>query len=264
MKYYYYDGDWYTYEYLHAHYGITLIPTMPVTLYDKSLNEYNCWEDSVEVWVDHQWYLTNDVPYYRKSSDTFQVYRIDILNTLECYDKYNSRLYKYDNYLYSYQQLHDNYGITVTPSTIYGVVDGIIWSWYNPEEAQYWDDISKEWSPIPPEHQIEPSSDINAIGSIGLFYYTEPGSMKGYGSDVNGEFLQPISINFPKSGTFSVTNHTQHTLTGTWRLLSVASPRTELTESIVMAMKVSNVPPHNSNSIPLGLNVSYGSNLVDL
>lgn len=262
MKYYYYDNGWYSYEYLHSHYGITSVPTMPVILYDVDLTTYSCWEDQVETWITDQWYLRDDVPYYRKSSDLLRVYRIDVTNYLECYDKLNDRLHKYDNHLYSFQYIHDHYGITMTPSTVYGVIDGIIWSWYNPDEAQYWDDTRKVWSPIPPEHQVDPDADIDAVGAIGLFYYTEPGNMKGYGSDIRGEYLHPISISFPQNGNFSVTSYTQQTLTGTWRLLSVASQRTATSPCIVMAMKIADSQPQESNVTNLGIDIP--SELVDL
>lgn len=81
---------------------------------------------------------------------------------------------------------------------------------------------------------------LNGVGSMGLFQYSEVGELKPYGSEVDGRYLKPISINTPLSGSLSYTKYDVD-LTGTWKLLSVASARIETTPCIVMAVKIKEV-----------------------
>lgn len=79
---------------------------------------------------------------------------------------------------------------------------------------------------------------LNGIASIGLFQYSEAGEMKSYGTEVDGKYLKPISLNFTNGGDFSYTHYDKVNLTGKWKLLSVAKARTALQPCIVFAIKV--------------------------
>lgn len=251
---YYYDGQWRSYEDLHDNYGITLTPTTPVILYDINLTEYPGWENEIETWVvaDTQWYLREDLPYYRKLDEPFSGYYIDSRLPIDAYSLHDSILYNYNGSLLDYRTLHDSHGVTLTPSTIWGIADGAIWCWYNPDEQLYWDDIKKMWTAYAPEYQssttldIDTVTDFNAVGSIGLFYYTEAGDAKPYGSEIDGRYLRPVSINFPNDGNLNVTKYPD-VLSGTWKLMSTASKRTSISPCIVMAIKVSSDPLVNPN-----------------
>ena len=89
------------------------------------------------------------------------------------------------------------------------------------------------------------ASDVNAVGSIGLFIYTEIdsstgiGAQKLYGEFVNGAYLKPAGISLPTSGQISYKSvQASTTLSGKWRLLSVAMKRTATEPCLVMAQKV--------------------------
>lgn len=244
---YFYNGEWYSYEYLHDNYGITYNPTVPITLYDVNLNIYNGWKSDTEIWVvqDNKWYPIEESPYYIKNnSDKYSLYKIENIIELNCYDDYSNRLYEYNNHLYSYEDLHNNFGLTLTPSTIWSIADGKIWSWYNPDENLYWDENYKYWTSIPPVYiptsnlDINSVASLNSIGSVGLFYYNEPGDLKSYGSEILGTYLIPISLNLSNDGNFKVAKYSE-VLTGNWKLMTVARHRTDTDPCIVMAVKVS-------------------------
>jgi len=89
------------------------------------------------------------------------------------------------------------------------------------------------------------ASDVNAVGSIGLFIYTEIdsstgiGAQKLYGEFVNGAYLKPAGISLPTSGQISYKSvQASTTLSGKWKLLSVAMKRTATEPCLVMAQKV--------------------------
>lgn len=103
--------------------------------------------------------------------------------------------------------------------------------------------------PYPPPTPPEPDptgkaittgniAELDGVGSVGMFLYTEVGDTKSYGSEVDGQYLKPISLNAPNNGSFSYTHYDNIHLTGTWKLLSVAKARTATNPSIVMAVKV--------------------------
>lgn len=259
---YYYDGQWRSYEDLHDHYGITLTPTTDIILYDVELHEFPGWENEIETWIiaNTRWYLRSDLPYYRKTDSSFEGYLIDSRLPIDQYELRGALVYNYNNHLYDYDFLHNNHGITLTTSSVFGVADGVIWSWYNEDEGLYWDDIRKRWTAIPPEYKSETALDLetaanfDAVGSFGLFYYVEQSSTKQYGSEVDGRYLYPISLNFPQSGNFNITKYSSDCLSGTWKLMSTASKRTPAEPCIVMALKVS------ANSLITNSTHSLGSN----
>ena len=94
---------------------------------------------------------------------------------------------------------------------------------------------------------LDDISSIDAIGSIGLFLYTEVDSSTGigvekaYGTTVSGAHLKPVGMSLPLSGQISYKAvATASPLTGTWTLLSVAVRRTSTEPCLVLAQKTSN------------------------
>lgn len=79
-------------------------------------------------------------------------------------------------------------------------------------------------------------AEYDAVGSIGLFAYTEPGEAKGYGSEVEGTYLYPISLIFADSGCLDINRLSDH-MNGFWRLMCYARKRTEINPCIVLAVK---------------------------
>ena len=94
--------------------------------------------------------------------------------------------------------------------------------------------------------------NINEVGSMGLFIYTESasGAELGYGAVVAGSYLKPVGMSLPMSGQISykaVTiidpNTGSNQLSGSWKLLSVAVKRTVTEPCLVLAIKVSDNEP---------------------
>lgn len=82
-------------------------------------------------------------------------------------------------------------------------------------------------------------SEENAVGSIGLFLYTEVGAQKSYGEFVNGIYLKPVGMSLPISGQITYKSvATTNALSGKWKLLSVAMKRTATEPCLVLAQKV--------------------------
>ena len=81
-------------------------------------------------------------------------------------------------------------------------------------------------------------SNLNGIGSVGMFQYSEIGDNKSYGSKVNGKYLHPLSINLSDSGEMSYSSYNEIKLTGTWKLLNSAKNRSDGNSSVVIAVKV--------------------------
>lgn len=82
-------------------------------------------------------------------------------------------------------------------------------------------------------------STENAIGSIGLFMYTNPGDQLSYGANVSGAHLIPVGMSLPYTGEIEYKAVLGSQLSGTWKLLSVAFKRTAQAPCLVMAVKVS-------------------------
>lgn len=260
---YYYDGEWRTYDYLHENYGMTLDPATPVIRYDSSLNEYSGWIDTSDntTWIaqDNRWYTDNDIPYWTKLNKV-NIYLIDQNLNLNEYSLRESVAYPHNGQLQSFQYMHLGFGITLTPSEIYYIKDGVIKCWYNKDIDQYWDVDTVQWYDSPPDYDsgsggssggcgcgcncVNPGSgDINAVGAIGLFsYYSETGEPTKYGTLVNGDILRPVCITFPDSGDVSYTKHTIK-LTGTWKLLTETSNSSPIKPCIVVATKISEQAP---------------------
>lgn len=243
---YYYNGEWQPYQTLHDEHGITLTPSTPITVYDNSLNGYHAWvEQSTNlIWVvrDSQWYTSSTLPYWIKLDTPFKVYLID---EAKYYDAYKYRdgnvLYDYNGDLKNFDYMHNTFGMTRTPSSIYSVKDGIIECWFNPDIAvPYWDVYTRRWLPDPPSHD-EPGypDDIDAVGATGMFlYYSRTGSPTPYGTLVDGSMLQPMCLNFPDSGELSLTRHRTIILTGTWKILTETGRSSKEKPCIVFATKI--------------------------
>ena len=83
-------------------------------------------------------------------------------------------------------------------------------------------------------------SSTDVVGSIGLFMYNEVGDQKVYGETVSGAYLKPVGMSLPLSGQISYKSvATNDSLTGTWKLLSVAFKRTATEPCLVLAQKIS-------------------------
>ena len=88
---------------------------------------------------------------------------------------------------------------------------------------------------------LDDISTLDAIGSIGLFIYSETGAEKGYGDTVSGQYLKPLALSLPLSGQISYKAvATNSALTGTWKLMSAAFKRTANEHCLVLAQKISN------------------------
>lgn len=88
-------------------------------------------------------------------------------------------------------------------------------------------------------NKVKSISSENAVGSIGLFLYTEVGNQKSYGEFVNGAYLKPVGMSLPISGQISYKAvATNEALSGKWKLLSVAMKRTATEPCLVLAQKV--------------------------
>lgn len=93
---------------------------------------------------------------------------------------------------------------------------------------------------------LETVASLDSVGSMGMFLYNEVGELKSYGSEINGLYLKPVSINTPFSGQLSYTLYSDISLTGTWKLLCVARERTELNPCLVFAVKIDEKTPTKS------------------
>ena len=86
---------------------------------------------------------------------------------------------------------------------------------------------------------IKGISTVNTVGSLGLFLYTEVGAEKGIGDTVSGQYLKPVGMTLPISGMITYRSVSTTSLTGTWKLLSVALRRTSTESCLVLAQKIS-------------------------
>jgi len=83
----------------------------------------------------------------------------------------------------------------------------------------------------------------NQVGSVCLLAYTEEGAAKTIGSEVDGQYLKPISMTLSSSNVLSFVITTTTNLTGVWKLLSNAEQRSTNEKAIVLAVKVSEPEP---------------------
>lgn len=81
----------------------------------------------------------------------------------------------------------------------------------------------------------------NSIGSLGLYFYTEQGSLKQIGSSVDGQYLKPVSMKINNGGELSFSYDNTASLSGQWILLSQASLRSTDEKCLVLAIKTNNV-----------------------
>ena len=80
----------------------------------------------------------------------------------------------------------------------------------------------------------------NLVGSTCLLAYIEEGNSKQRGSEVNGQYLKPITLDLTTSNTLNCYYDNNVILTGIWKLLTDANARGQslgLT-SIVLAVKI--------------------------
>lgn len=139
-------------------------------------------------------------------------------------------------------------GISATSYTGTGV--------YNTYESSTWDTATDK---IPTVSSVRSAiansggavltgiSTVNAVGALGLFLYTEfdsstgIGVEKAIGDQINGAYLKPVGMSLPSSGQISYKAVNTTTLSGTWKLLSVALKRTSSEPCLVLAQKISDV-----------------------
>lgn len=247
IRVYYYNNEWHDFDYLHDNHGITYSQSTKIFVYDDLLASYPAWieNDTINhyIWVvkDNRWYPRSELPYWIKTNNSLKLYLIKQCLSLDEYEMQGSTLYDYNRKLYSYKYLHDNFGITKTPSEIYLIKSNAIKSWYNKDEVPmpYWSvDVAKWVDYINTEGQTY--SDINAIGSISTFtYYNPEQSVTHYGDIVDSSLLQPICVNFPNSGLISRTSAVEIKLTGKWKILTECITSSKTNPCIVIATKVS-------------------------
>lgn len=266
VRLYYYDGDWRPYDYLHEYYGITLVPATPLVVYDDALHEFNAWveQGTGYIWVvqDNQWYPPEELPYWIKLDTKYKVYLIDEPILLDTYRRRGTELYYYKGNLQPFSYMHNGFGITITPSRIYLVQDGIIKCWFNPDidDLPYWDVDTSMWLAEPPSHGG--SGGIDDVGSTGTFLFN---SMSGlpthYGALVSGDRLLPMCLNMPDSGELSCTKFSTVQVTGTWKILTETGRSSDDNRCIVTAIKVSDDSSYsNDNNNNTDNNDNTGNN----
>ena len=257
-KFYYIRGNWLSWEQAHA-LGYTKEKPEQVIAYTATLNKQVITHDLSDdtYFIDHHWLndFTN-TGYYIKSELSDILYLSDnsvikyrYSDTVNEVDPYSiNAKYEYDGKLVTYEELHNTLGFSNTISSPFLVINGEVLAWYNEAIDSYWDNRSnkKLWTRIPPVSTSEVSSgsdmsnitELNAVGSLGLFLYNEPSEYKAYGAEIDGKFLKPVGLQFTDSGCLSY-NKEDIVLTGTWKLMSVAQARTSKSPCIVSAMKIS-------------------------
>lgn len=94
------------------------------------------------------------------------------------------------------------------------------------------------------EDVLDALSETNAVGSIGLFIYSEVGAEKVYGETIDGQYLKPVGLSLPMSGQISYKSVASvPAMSGAWKLLSVAFKRTATEPCLVLAQKVNATYP---------------------
>lgn len=152
----FFENSWQDYDYslLYQTKGITDTPSTNIIAYDENMELLEAWYNSGYIWVEKytQWYPVEGTPYYVKQNTSKILYFIDQLQEYDLYIKSNIEYIIKNAFFIEPSVLHDTEGYSYTPSEIYGVEQGVIWSWYNPEEELYWDDREgyKLWTPDPP------------------------------------------------------------------------------------------------------------------
>lgn len=150
------DNNWQEYDYdtLYSERGYTNTPSTMLVVYDNSMVQLEGWSNTGFNWIeqDHQWYPNDETPYYVQQSSSISLYKIDKKINFRTYLNNNEPFIIYNNSFTTVENLHDTLGYTETPSTVWGISDGVPWSWYNEEEGLYWDNRTenKFWTSVPP------------------------------------------------------------------------------------------------------------------
>ena len=240
---YFYNNKWYTYNELHNQFGFTPSAANPLTLYDTDLGFYISWEYEDEYWVvkDTKWYPYADLPYYIKTEDVESLWIAEKPLSLTIYRNAKEELVEYEESLKSVLELHDNYGITRTKSTIYTIDEGVVTSWYNADEGEkpYWDNITKQW--------VKEYQRHDADSGYFLLNNTD-GRIYRYGDIIDGKLLVPICINIPDNGLFSYTL-TGGAVSGSWKIKTTVIPSVS-EKVIVIATKKSDDAPETESETP--------------
>lgn len=157
------DNEWVDYDYsiLYNTRGYTNTPSTVLTTYDSSHTLLESWLNSSLIWIeqDHRWYPINETPYYVKQDSPIALYKIDSKTSYTQYLNNGILYVSYGSSFYTQEYLHDTYGITSTPSTVWDIDEGTPWCWYNPVEDLYWNDKKKAWSQDPPNPEEQEQED---------------------------------------------------------------------------------------------------------
>jgi hypothetical protein len=249
---YFYEGEWKTYSELYYEHGVTRNPSTPITIYDDDLNEYSAWIDTENgnIWVESyeapfeypnaqgRWFTPSELPFWIKTGDLYSVYLISQPIALTEYTKNSVVGYEYNGQIQSYLYLHNTFGLTTTPSSIYFTRNNIIKCWYNADDPtdKYWDVDTTHWYLTAPDYS-DYSGGMDSLGASGLFLYI--GEPAHYGTLISGDDLRPASINFSNAGELSCTRIPAISLTGTWSLLTEVLYSSHERPCIVFATKIS-------------------------
>ena len=151
------DNDWQEYDYdtLYSERGYTNTPSTMLVVYDNSMSQIEGWSNIGFNWIeqDHQWYPSNETPYYVQQSSSVSLYKINEKTTFKVYLNNNEPFIIYNDSFTTVENLHNTLGYTQTPSTIWDIDEGVPWSWYNSDIEEYWNNKTHEWTSTPPHEE---------------------------------------------------------------------------------------------------------------
>jgi len=158
------DNNWQEYDYntLYSERGYTNTPSTMLVVYDNSMKQLEGWSNTGFNWIeqDHQWYPNDETPYYVQQSSSISLYKINEKTNFKTYLNNNEPFIIYNNSFTTVETLHDNLGYTETPSTVWGISDGVPWSWYNSDTEEYWNNKTHEWTTNPPKEEDEGEPEV--------------------------------------------------------------------------------------------------------
>ena len=173
------DNNWQEYDYdtLYSERGYTNTPSTMLVVYDNSMVQLEGWSNTGFNWIeqDHQWYPNNETPYYVQQSSSISLYKIDKKTNFKTYLNNNEPFIIYNNSFTTVENLHNTLGYTQTPSTVWGISDGVPWSWYNSDTEEYWNNKTHEWTTNPPKEEDDGEPEIlpNPIPLIDVDTFSE-------------------------------------------------------------------------------------------
>ena len=158
------DNNWQEYDYdtLYSERGYTNTPSTMLVVYDTSMVQLEGWSNTGFNWIeqDHQWYPNDETPYYVQQSSSISLYKIDKKTNFKTYLNNNEPFIIYNNSFTTVENLHNTLGYTQTPSTVWGISDGVPWSWYNSDTEEYWNNKTHEWTTNPPKEEDDGEPEV--------------------------------------------------------------------------------------------------------